>query len=69
MKLFTVGTEPTHRVGDAQCPVCWEDYPEPCPCGGLMHGAGIEEDERDVSVVTLCDRCGRSEDLLDIERS
>jgi hypothetical protein len=71
MKVFTVGNEPTHRVGDAQCPECWEAYPEPCPCGGLMHAAGSEEGEgdRDMWLATLCDRCGRSEDAIDIERS
>jgi hypothetical protein len=43
MKLFTVGTEVNHHVGNGQCPECWEQYPEPCPCGGLMHaGARVQ---------------------------
>jgi hypothetical protein len=64
MKFLTVGTDANHHVGDSQCPVCWEQYPEPCHCGGLMHAAGGEEQGADGSVVliTQCDQCGRSED-------
>ena len=67
MTLFTVGEEPTHRVGDAQCPECWEEYPEPCRCGGLMHATARDGEDADVNVllVTQCDQCGRSEDQLD----
>jgi hypothetical protein len=43
-KLFTIGDETTHVIGDAQCPECLEEYPEPCPCGGLIHAASGEED-------------------------
>jgi hypothetical protein len=66
MTLFTVGEEPTHRTGDPQCPECWEEYPEPCPCGGLIHAAGPgEEDENGtVWLTTECDQCGRSEEEL-----
>jgi len=62
MKLFTVGQVPNHRVGDAQCPECWEEFPEACQCGGLMHAAGMEEEGGDLWLVTACDRCGRSRD-------
>jgi hypothetical protein len=64
MKLFTVGTEITHHVGDGQCPEGWELYPEPCRCGGLMHAAGTDEVDADgnVVLVTEWDQCGRSED-------
>jgi hypothetical protein len=64
MKLFVVGTEVNHRVGDSQCPECWEQYPEPCHCGGLMHAASTDEEDADgnVLLVTQCDQCGRSED-------
>ena len=67
MALFTVGEEPSHHVGDPQCPECWEQYPEPCRCGGLMHAApeSGESPEGPVPLVTRCDRCGRSEDQLD----
>jgi hypothetical protein len=67
MALFKVGEETGHHVGDAQCPACWEEYPEPCRCGGLMHAAGGSEEDEDgnVLLVTLCDRCERSEDQLD----
>ncbi len=64
MKVFAIGDEINHHVGDAQCPECWEEYPEPCPCGGLMHAGSSGEEDADgnVMLVTLCDRCGRSED-------
>jgi hypothetical protein len=69
MKLFTVGEEANHRVGDGACPECWEEYPEPCRCGGLMHAGGTAEEDEDgnVSLATSCDRCGRSE--LDLEEA
>jgi len=64
--LFTVGSEPNHHIGNAQCPECAEEYPEPCRCGGLMHAAGAEEDEDGTTqLTTCCDQCGRSEDQLD----
>ena len=67
MTLFTVGEEANHHVGNTQCPECWEEYPEPCRCGGLMHAAGGPEEETDgnVQLTTRCDQCGRSEDQLD----
>ncbi len=66
MPLFTVGEEATHRVGDAACAECWEEYPEPCSCGGLIHAAGGEEEDEDGNVLltTQCDRCGRTEEEL-----
>lgn len=69
MRLFTVGEEVNHRAGDVECPECWEAYPETCRCGGLMHAAGSAEEDEDgnVSLVTACDRCGRSE--LDLEEA
>jgi hypothetical protein len=67
MRFLTVGTETNHAVDDRECPECWEDYPEPCRCGGLMHAAGGEEDDQDgeVWLTTKCDRCGRSEEDLE----
>ncbi len=69
MALFAVDEEVNHRVGDAQCPECWEEYPEPCTCGGLVHAAaGPEEDEDgNVMLTTRCDQCARSEEQLDVE--
>ena len=66
-RLFTVGEEDNHHAGDPECQECWEEYPEPCRCGGLIHAAGGEEEDEDgdVLLVTLCDGCGRSEDDLD----
>jgi hypothetical protein len=67
MALFIVGEEVNHKIGDRQCAECYEEYPEPCRCGGLMHAAATEEEDADgnVVLVTVCDRCGRSEDQLD----
>ncbi len=67
MALFAVGEEVNHRVGDRACPECWEAYPEPCRCGGLIHAGGGAEIDPDgnVVLVTRCDQCGRSEDQLD----
>ena len=67
MALFPVGEEENHHVGNAQCPECYEEYPEPCPCGGLMHAAGGADEDGDgnVELTTRCDRCWRSEDQLD----
>jgi hypothetical protein len=67
MKLFVVGEEATHHVGDPLCPACWESYPESCRCGGLIHAAGGSEEDIDgnVLLVTRCDQCGRSQEELD----
>lgn len=67
MKLFVVAEESIHHGGDLQCPECWESYPEPCRCGGLIHAAGESEEDVDgnMFLVTRCDRCGRSQDELD----
>ena len=61
---FVIGDETTHIAGNPQCPECWEDYPETCPCGGLIHAAGEEEDQNRVEIpaTTRCDRCGFSEE-------
>jgi hypothetical protein len=66
MEVFTVGEEIHHR-GDPGCAECWEGYPEPCPCGGLIHAAATSDEDTDGNVVlaTVCDQCGRSEDELD----
>jgi hypothetical protein len=67
MRLFTLGEEANHRIGDRACPLCADQYPEPCRCGGLMHAARtIDEDAAgDLVLFTGCDVCGRSEDQLD----
>lgn len=62
-KLFAVGEELLHVVGDATCPECLERYPESCPCGGLIHAAAGEEDDGPMEwPLTRCDLCGRSEE-------
>lgn len=62
-KLFAVGEEMLHVVGDGTCPECLERYPEPCPCGGLIHAAAGDEDEGGAEwPTTQCDLCGRSEE-------
>jgi hypothetical protein len=67
MKLFEVGEVVNHRVGDAHCPECSEDYPETCRCGGLMHASDTADEDAagTILIVTLCDQCGRTEDQLD----
>ena len=67
MKLFGVGDEVNHHPGDPLCPECWEEYPAPCKCGGLIHAAGGEEEDEDGNVLltTKCDKCGRSEEQLE----
>lgn len=67
MTLITVGEQTGHHAGDPECAACWEEYPEPCRCGGLIHAAGGEDEDEDgnVLLVTECDQCGRSEDQLD----
>ena len=65
-ELFAIGDETAHVVGDAQCPQCLEGYPEPCPCGGLIHAASGEQDTGGTDwPATRCDHCGRSEEELD----
>lgn len=66
-KVFTVGEESAHVIGDGDCPECWEDYPVACPCGGLVHAAGEDEDAEgaEVPAITLCDRCARSEEEIE----
>ena len=65
-RVFTLGTDTEHTVGDHDCPACPENYPEPCRCGGLIHAAvGDEDVEGNPTHITACDVCGRSEDQLD----
>jgi len=65
-RFFVIGDEIGHVVGDAECAQCPEDYPEPCPCGGLIHGALGEEDPGQAEwPATRCDRCGRAEDTIE----
>ena len=63
-QMFALGTEVNHRVGDPGCPACEESYPEPCPCGGLMHATATSDEDADGNAVlaTGCDTCGRTED-------
>jgi hypothetical protein len=66
-RLFHVGEEAGHHVGDPQCPLCLEEYPARCRCGGLMHATGgTQEDEGGaLLLITRCDGCGRSEDEVE----
>lgn len=63
---FTIGDETTHVVGDPACPECAEGYPASCPCGGLFHAAGGEQDPDGAEwPLVRCDKCGRSEEELE----
>jgi hypothetical protein len=54
-----------HVVDDVECPACPPQYPERCPCGGLMHASGETDEDTETVFATRCDRCGRSVDDLD----
>ena len=56
-----------HSAGDPECAMCLDEYPEPCDCGGLIHGAPQDDGENEVIVVTRCDSCGRSEEDLETD--
>ena len=56
-----------HSAGDPECAMCLDEYPEPCACGGLIHGAPQDDGENEVIVVTRCDSCGRSEEDLETD--
>jgi hypothetical protein len=56
-----------HSAGDPQCAMCLDEYPEPCACGGLIHGAPQDDGENEVIVVTRCDGCGRNEEDLETD--
>jgi len=66
-RSFTVGEETTHLIGDRACPDCWEGFPAPCSCGGLVHAAGEAQGPRGAEepAITRCDRCGRAEDEIE----
>jgi hypothetical protein len=68
MALFAVTEQVDHHVGDPACTACAEPYPEPCPCGGLIHAAAADATDADGNPLldTRCDHCGRSEDDLDL---
>ena len=65
MRLLTIA-EVVHHVADPACPGCHEEYPEACRCGGLVHATVTTEQDPDgnLTLITQCDRCGRSEDEL-----
>ena len=64
--LFAIGDEIAHVVGDPECPQCLEEYPESCPCGGLIHASPGEDDPGGTQwPATRCDRCGRSEEEIE----
>jgi len=66
MEEFVVGEIVNHQVGDAHCPACAEDFPEPCGCGGLVHASVLEVEDPDDNplITTRCDQCGRSDEDL-----
>jgi hypothetical protein len=66
METFSMGDDLIHRRGDAECPGCAAEFPEPCRCGGLVHAAAGEQEDADGNFLlsTRCDRCGRSDEDL-----
>jgi hypothetical protein len=61
-----IGIGADHQVGDAHCPACVEDFPEPCQCGGFVHATALEAGDPDDTplITTCCDQCGRSDEDL-----
>jgi hypothetical protein len=67
-KMFAVNEEADHHVGDLACPACSDESPEPCPCGGLMHGVATDDTREGTAwATTKCDRCGRSKEDVEEE--
>ena len=67
MEQFAVGEDLTHLVGNAHCPACVEDFPEPCRCGGLVHATALdllEDPDTNPVITTRCDQCGLSDEDL-----
>lgn len=66
MDMFAVGEDVNHRRGDARCPACAAQYPEPCRCGGLVHASAGDAEDLDGNPLlsTRCDHCGRSDEDL-----
>ena len=54
-----------HSAGNARCPTCRTAYPQPCVCGGLIHGAGELGENTEIITATECDQCGGSRDELE----
>jgi hypothetical protein len=67
-KMFAVNEEADHHVADPACAACSDEYPEPCPCGGLMHGVATDDTREGTAwATTKCDQCGRSEEDVEEE--
>lgn len=50
-----------HYVGDKECSGCWDGYPKPCSCGGLIHACfGDENYDGDYWLYYKCDMCGET---------
>ena len=47
-----------HRLDDDPCSRCWEGWPRRCRCGGLIHGAIVENAENVAALVLRCSGCG-----------
>jgi len=51
-----------HARGDPKCGQCWTLFPEPCKCGGLIHGQfGDEDADCDYWLYYACDKCGSTD--------
>jgi hypothetical protein len=63
MQLRTIA-DVVHHVADRGCPSCFDEYPERCVCGGLMHATASDEPDEhgDPVLTTECDQCGRSKE-------
>ncbi|MDD3491928.1 MAG: zf-TFIIB domain-containing protein [Candidatus Thermoplasmatota archaeon] len=58
METFAFGdNDAPHRVGDAGCPRCEENYPVAHHCGGLVHAHYSTESFERLDL--KCDKCGK----------
>ena len=56
-----------HLVGDKNCIECWDGYPRPCKCGGLVHGSFGGEMEDGYYLIYICDKCGDEYNVGEID--
>jgi hypothetical protein len=53
-----------HEVGDPSCGECWDGYPKPCDCGGLIHAQNSGEGFDCIQLNLMCDDCGKSKTII-----
>ncbi len=55
-----------HEISNKECSDCWQGYPVPCKCGGLVHAQfGDENSDGDYWLEKFCDVCGSDYEEID----